>query len=62
MDVGINRESDTENKGRYRIFGDADFYNIRDMCSAITPVPGGVGSMTVAMLMQKTLRTAKLQL
>lgn len=62
VDVGINRESDNENQGRYRIFGDADFYNIKDMCSAITPVPGGVGPMTVAMLMQNTLKAAKLQL
>ena len=62
VDVGINRESDNENQGRYKIFGDADFYNIRDMCSAITPVPGGVGPMTVAMLMQNTLKAAKLQL
>ena len=61
VDVGINRESDNENQGRYRIFGDADFYNIKDMCSAITPVPGGVGPMTVAMLMQNTLKAAKLQ-
>ena len=62
VDVGINRESDNENQGRYKIFGDADFYNIKDMCSAITPVPGGVGPMTVAMLMQNTLKAAKLQL
>ena len=61
VDVGINRESDNENQGRYKIFGDADFYNIKDMCSAITPVPGGVGPMTVAMLMQNTLKAAKLQ-
>ena len=62
VDVGINRESDNENQGRYKIFGDADFYNIKDMCSAITPVPGGVGPMTVAMLMQNTLKAAKLQI
>ena len=61
VDVGINRESDNENQVRYKIFGDADFYNIKDMCSAITPVPGGVGPMTVAMLMQNTLKAAKLQ-
>ncbi|MDR3144602.1 MAG: bifunctional 5,10-methylenetetrahydrofolate dehydrogenase/5,10-methenyltetrahydrofolate cyclohydrolase [Puniceicoccales bacterium] len=60
VDVGINREFDP-NAGKYRIFGDADFDGIRDMCYAISPVPGGVGPMTVAMLMHNTLAAAKLQ-
>jgi methylenetetrahydrofolate dehydrogenase (NADP+)/methenyltetrahydrofolate cyclohydrolase len=54
VDVGINRECDG-NGGNCKIFGDADFAGIQDICSAITPVPGGVGPMTVAMLMGNTL-------
>lgn len=52
IDVGINR---VDNK----LIGDVDFENVKDKCSAITPVPGGVGPMTIAMLMQNTLTAAK---
>ena len=54
IDVGINRE-----KGK--LCGDVDFENVAPKCSAITPVPGGVGPMTIAMLMQNTLTAAKRQ-
>lgn len=54
IDVGIHR---TENG----LCGDVDFESVKDKCSAITPVPGGVGPMTIAMLMQNTLTAAKKQ-
>jgi methylenetetrahydrofolate dehydrogenase (NADP+)/methenyltetrahydrofolate cyclohydrolase len=54
IDVGIHR---TENG----LCGDVDFEGVKDKCSAITPVPGGVGPMTIAMLMQNTLTAAKKQ-
>lgn len=54
IDVGIHR---TENG----LCGDVDFERVKDKCSAITPVPGGVGPMTIAMLMQNTLTAAKKQ-
>lgn len=56
IDVGINR-IETEN-GKFRLVGDVDFDEIKDVCSHITPVPGGVGPMTVAALMINTLRAA----
>lgn len=55
IDVGITRVEDTTLPKGYRIAGDADFENIKNKCSAITPVPGGVGPMTVAMLIKNTL-------
>lgn len=56
IDVGINKEiSLTDSKG-YRIVGDVDFENVKDKCSFITPVPGGVGPMTIAMLLSNTLK------
>lgn len=57
IDVGINR-IETE-KGKFRLVGDVDFDEVKDMCSYITPVPGGVGPMTVAALMINTLRAAR---
>ena len=57
IDVGINRISD--NTGSYRIVGDVDFENVKAQCSAITPVPGGVGPMTIAMLLLNTLESSK---
>ena len=59
IDVGINRiEDPTASKG-YRIVGDADYAAISEKAYAITPVPGGVGPMTIAMLMQNTLLSAR---
>lgn len=59
IDVGINRIDDPESAKGYRIVGDVDFDNVAPKCSAITPVPGGVGRMTIAMLMMNTLRSAR---
>ncbi|MGA0133551.1 MAG: bifunctional 5,10-methylenetetrahydrofolate dehydrogenase/5,10-methenyltetrahydrofolate cyclohydrolase [Opitutales bacterium] len=55
IDVGINRVPDATKKSGYRIVGDVDFDAVAPLCEAITPVPGGVGPMTVAMLMMNTL-------
>ncbi|NJM77129.1 MAG: bifunctional methylenetetrahydrofolate dehydrogenase/methenyltetrahydrofolate cyclohydrolase FolD, partial [Acaryochloridaceae cyanobacterium RU_4_10] len=54
IDVGINRIEDKET-GKARLVGDVDFQNVRPIASYITPVPGGVGAMTVAMLLDNTL-------
>lgn len=59
IDVGINRVDDPGAKRGYRVVGDVDFDSVAPGCSAITPVPGGVGLMTIAMLMQNTLRSAQ---
>ena len=55
IDVGINRVPSAETKSGYRLVGDVDFESVAPKCSKITPVPGGVGPMTVAMLMSNTL-------
>ncbi|MBN2170736.1 MAG: bifunctional methylenetetrahydrofolate dehydrogenase/methenyltetrahydrofolate cyclohydrolase FolD [Candidatus Krumholzibacteriota bacterium] len=55
VDVGINRIADPSSKRGYRLVGDVDFAAVAPRTSAITPVPGGVGAMTVAMLMSNTL-------
>lgn len=57
IDVGINRV-DADNKKGYRLVGDVDFENVKDKTSAITPVPGGVGPMTISMLMYNTYKSA----
>lgn len=58
IDVGINRvEDDTKPRG-YRLVGDVDFEGVKEVSGAITPVPGGVGPMTVAMLMVNTVKAA----
>eukprot|EP00002_Diphylleia_rotans_P006067 TRINITY_DN1536_c0_g1_i1.p1 TRINITY_DN1536_c0_g1~~TRINITY_DN1536_c0_g1_i1.p1 ORF type:complete len:291 (+),score=59.27 TRINITY_DN1536_c0_g1_i1:79-951(+) len=55
IDVGINDVPDASKAAGYRLVGDVDFEGVRTVASAITPVPGGVGPMTVAMLLQNTL-------
>lgn len=55
IDVGINRVADTSSATGYRLVGDVKFESVADRCRAITPVPGGVGPMTIAMLMQNTV-------
>lgn len=60
IDVGINRVEDPAAKRGYRLVGDVDFDRVAPVCEAITPVPGGVGVMTIAMLMANTLKAAKL--
>jgi methylenetetrahydrofolate dehydrogenase (NADP+)/methenyltetrahydrofolate cyclohydrolase len=59
VDVGINRIADPASAKGYRIAGDVDFEAVRPKASLITPVPGGVGLMTVAMLMRNTLQAAE---
>jgi len=59
IDVGINRIEDASKKRGYRLVGDVDFDAVLPKVSKITPVPGGVGPMTVAMLMQNTLKAYK---
>jgi methylenetetrahydrofolate dehydrogenase (NADP+)/methenyltetrahydrofolate cyclohydrolase len=61
VDVGINRVEDSAAKKGYRIVGDVDFEAVAPKASFITPVPGGVGPMTVAMLMSNTYRAFELQ-
>jgi methylenetetrahydrofolate dehydrogenase (NADP+) / methenyltetrahydrofolate cyclohydrolase len=58
IDVGINRVTDASTPKGYRIVGDVEFASARPVASLITPVPGGVGPMTIAMLMQNTVRAA----
>ena len=55
IDVGINRVADATRKRGYRLVGDVDFENVAPKCSHITPVPGGVGPMTIAMLLSNTM-------
>ena len=59
IDVGINRVADSSKKSGYRLIGDVAFEEVAPLCSAITPVPGGVGPMTIAMLMKNTLQAAR---
>lgn len=61
IDVGINKWEDSSLPKGYRLVGDADFENIKEKCSLITPVPGGVGPMTIAMLLQNTLKSYRLR-
>ena len=59
IDVGINRVDDDSAKRGYRIVGDVDYDAVAPKCSAITPVPGGVGPMTIAMLISNTVKAAE---
>ena len=61
IDVGINRVPDTTRKTGYRLTGDVAFASVAPLCSRITPVPGGVGPMTVAMLMSNTIKARRLR-
>ena len=58
IDVGINRIDDPSSKSGKRLVGDVDFESVSEKASAITPVPGGVGPMTITMLMQNTIQSA----
>ena len=60
IDVGTNRVADASSKTGTRIRGDVDFEAVREVASRITPVPGGVGPMTIAMLMANTARAAEM--
>jgi len=59
IDVGINRVEDASTKSGYRLVGDVEFASARERASKITPVPGGVGPMTIAMLLKNTVRAAE---
>ena len=59
IDVGVNRVPDVNNPKGYRLCGDADFDSCAEVASAITPVPGGVGPMTITMLLWNTLESAR---
>jgi methylenetetrahydrofolate dehydrogenase (NADP+)/methenyltetrahydrofolate cyclohydrolase len=60
IDVGVNRVPDATRKSGYRLTGDVHFPSVAPLCSGITPVPGGVGPMTVALLMKNTLKAFRL--
>ena len=62
IDVGTNRVVDPKVKGGTKLQGDVDFESVREVASKISPVPGGVGPMTIAMLMSNTLRAAEMTL
>ena len=59
IDVGINRIADSSTKSGYRLVGDVDFESAREVASLITPVPGGVGPMTIALLLRNTVRATE---
>jgi len=61
IDVGINRVPDASKKSGYRLTGDVKFETVAPLCAKITPVPGGVGPMTVAMLMKNTVKAFRLR-
>jgi len=61
MDVGITRVADATRKSGYKLYGDVDFENVAPKCSYITPVPGGVGPMTIVSLMMNTLKAMELK-
>lgn len=59
IDVGVNRVEDKSKKSGYRLVGDVDFKSVSKKAKAITPVPGGVGPMTITMLMKNTVESAR---
>jgi methylenetetrahydrofolate dehydrogenase (NADP+)/methenyltetrahydrofolate cyclohydrolase len=59
IDVGVNRVDDATKKKGYRLVGDVDFEKVKEKASLITPVPGGVGPMTITMLLYNTVESAK---
>ncbi len=61
IDVGINRVEDASRKRGYRLVGDVAYDEVAPKCRAITPVPGGVGPMTIALLMSNTVKAARLR-
>jgi len=62
IDVGINQKPDSTKKRGYRLVGDVEYDSAKEVAGLITPVPGGVGPMTIAMLMKNTLRAAEIAL
>ena len=62
IDVGVNRVEAPERKRGYRLVGDVDFGPVSEVAAAITPVPGGVGPMTIAMLLHNTLKATRMSI
>ncbi len=62
IDVGITRVPDSSTKNGFKIKGDVDFESVSPICNAITPVPGGVGLMTIAGLLQNTIKAYEIQM
>ena len=62
IDVGVSRVEDSSRKSGFRLTGDVDYDAVKEIASAITPVPGGVGPMTVAMLLENVVLAAELQM
>lgn len=60
IDVGVNRIEDRSRKSGFRLVGDVDFEGVKEKASMITPVPGGVGPMTITMLLYNTIKSAKM--
>ena len=60
IDVGVNRVDDDSKKRGYRLVGDVDYEEAKEVAGYLTPVPGGVGPMTIAMLLRNTVRAAKI--
>jgi methylenetetrahydrofolate dehydrogenase (NADP+)/methenyltetrahydrofolate cyclohydrolase len=61
IDVGVNRVDDADSPKGYRLVGDVHFEGVSEVAEAISPVPGGVGPMTITMLLANTLEAAKRQ-
>ena len=61
IDVGITRVEDSSRKSGYRLCGDVDYKAVAPKCSYITPVPGGVGPMTIAALMKNTFKACAMK-
>ena len=61
IDVGVHRIEDAKKQSGYRLVGDVNFNDVAEKCSYITPVPGGVGPMTIVSLLQNTLKAAQLK-
>ncbi len=61
IDVGVNRVDDPSKERGFRLAGDVDFEAVKEKASAISPVPGGVGPMTITMLLHNTIRAAKVK-
>ena len=62
IDVGINRVDDASRKRGYRLVGDVNYKAVSKKAAAITPVPGGIGPMTIAMLLVNTLTATRLSI
>jgi methylenetetrahydrofolate dehydrogenase (NADP+)/methenyltetrahydrofolate cyclohydrolase len=60
IDVGVNRVSDPTDPRGYKLVGDVDFAAVKEVAGFLTPNPGGVGPMTIAMLLNNTVRAAEL--